>query len=56
MEFAELDEQAAGTESPEEIFLREWRRQLFALAIDDLRAHCDGRGQAPVEWQHLRSL
>src|ERR1039457_607118 len=36
VEFVELDAQAASTESPEEIFLQEWRRQLFALAIEDL--------------------
>ncbi len=50
IEFAELDEQAAGGESPEEIFFREWRRQLFALSIDDLRAHCTAAGRL-VEWQ-----
>ena len=49
VEFRELDDQAASTESPEEIFLQEWRRQLFALAIEDLRAECarDGKG---TEW------
>jgi DNA-directed RNA polymerase specialized sigma24 family protein len=34
VEFAELDAQSASTESPEKIYLREWRRQLFALAIE----------------------
>jgi hypothetical protein len=49
VEFAELDEVSASTESPEEIFLQEWRRQVFALAIEDLRAECarDGKG---TEW------
>jgi RNA polymerase sigma factor (sigma-70 family) len=42
--------QAIATESPEEIFDREWRRQLFALAIEDLRAHCGANGH------HLRFL
>src|SRR5438270_2153758 len=49
VEFSDLDDAAASTESPEEIFLQEWRRQVFALAIEDLRAECvrDGRG---AEW------
>jgi RNA polymerase sigma factor (sigma-70 family) len=29
------------TESPEDAFHREWQRQLFSLAIDDLRAHSE---------------
>jgi RNA polymerase sigma factor (sigma-70 family) len=41
VEFVELEAQPATTESPEEIFLQEWLRQLFALAIEDLRAECD---------------
>jgi RNA polymerase sigma-70 factor (ECF subfamily) len=49
VEFAELDGQSASTESPEEIYLREWRRQLFALAIEDLRAECAREGK-PSEW------
>ena len=43
--FEPLAEQAATTESPEEVFEREWQRQLFSLAVDDLRAHCDGCGK-----------
>lgn len=50
VEFEELDAQSASSESPEEIFLREWRRQVFALAIEDLRAECD-RGGKHTEWQ-----
>jgi DNA-directed RNA polymerase specialized sigma24 family protein len=49
VEFAELDAQSASTESPEEIYLREWRRQLFALAIEDLRADCAHIGKH-TEW------
>src|SRR6185369_258144 len=45
VEFTELDDQAASVESPEEIFQQEWRRQLFALAIEDLRAECDRGGK-----------
>jgi RNA polymerase sigma factor (sigma-70 family) len=40
VEFEQLSENLIADESPEEAFEREWRRQLFALAIDDLRAHC----------------
>ena len=50
VEFSELDAASASTESPEEIFLQEWRRQLFALAIEDLRAECDRAGQQ-TEWR-----
>lgn len=39
-------ERADPAASPEEAFHREWQRQLFALAIDDLRAHCDREGKA----------
>jgi len=45
VEFEPVDEQAATTESPEQAFDREWQRQLFALALDDLRAHCEGCGK-----------
>ena len=47
VEFAELDAQSASTESPEEIYLQEWRRQLFALAIEDLRADCAAPASTP---------
>jgi RNA polymerase sigma factor (sigma-70 family) len=50
VEFRELDAASASTESPEEIFLQEWRRQLFALAIEDLRAECDRTGKQ-TEWR-----
>jgi len=45
IEFEPVDEQAVATESPEEIFEREWRRQLFALALDDLRGYCVASGK-----------
>ncbi len=54
VEFAELDDASlAGTgsaQSPEEIYLQEWRRQLFALAIEDLRAECESAGKR-AEWE-----
>ena len=43
--FEPIDEQAATTESPEELFEREWQRQLFSLALEDLRAHCEESGK-----------
>ena len=49
-EFGELDAATATSESPEEIFFREWRRQLFTLAVEDLRAECDRAGKH-TEWQ-----
>lgn len=49
VEFAELGDQSASTQSPEEIYLQEWRRQLFALAIEDLRAGCAAAGKQ-TEW------
>jgi RNA polymerase sigma factor (sigma-70 family) len=45
IEFAPVDDQAATTESPEDIFEREWQRQLFALSLDDLRTHCEASGK-----------
>jgi len=45
VEFEPLEEQAATSESPEQVFEREWQRQLFALAVDELRAHCEGYGK-----------
>jgi RNA polymerase sigma factor (sigma-70 family) len=40
----------AGGATPEEIFEQEWRRQVLALALDDLRAHCDSAGKR-MQWQ-----
>ena len=37
--------QCASSESPEEIFHREWQRQLFMLSLDDLRTHCRSAGK-----------
>jgi DNA-directed RNA polymerase specialized sigma24 family protein len=35
----------AAWESPEDAFDREWRRGVFALAVEALRADCEGRGK-----------
>ena len=37
---AEQELAVASTESPEDLFEKEWVRVLFALAVDRLRAHC----------------
>jgi RNA polymerase sigma factor (sigma-70 family) len=48
-EFEPVEEQAAVAESPEEVFEREWQRQIFALALEDLRAHCESTGRQ-AQW------
>ena len=45
VQFEPVKDYVATTESPEQIFDREWQRQLFALALDDLRGHCDASGK-----------
>ncbi len=46
IEFECLDpERAPAGESPEEAFEREWQRQLFSLAVEDLRLHCQACGK-----------
>jgi RNA polymerase sigma factor (sigma-70 family) len=45
IEFEPVEEQAITAESPEQMFEREWQRQLFSLALDDLRAHCEQCGK-----------
>jgi RNA polymerase sigma factor (sigma-70 family) len=45
IEFETDAEQVAATETPEQVFEREWQRQLFCLALDDLRAYCNGIGK-----------
>ena len=43
--FEPVDETAVETEAPDQIFEREWRRQVFALAIEDLHAECERSGK-----------
>jgi len=40
-----LGEHADTSPSPEALFEREWQRQLFSLAIEDLRGHCAESGK-----------
>jgi RNA polymerase sigma-70 factor (ECF subfamily) len=42
---AERELAASPEASPEQVFFREWRRQMFALALDDLRRHALGSGR-----------
>lgn len=43
--FEPAEDQAITTESPEQLFEREWQRQLLSLSIDDLRSHCESAGK-----------
>ncbi|HEY2016685.1 MAG TPA: sigma-70 family RNA polymerase sigma factor [Bryobacteraceae bacterium] len=43
--FEPIEDQPIAAQSSEEIFEREWQRQLFSLAIDDLRAHSEAAGK-----------
>jgi RNA polymerase sigma factor (sigma-70 family) len=50
LEFAAAEEEiaragVAAWESPEDCFEREWRRGVFALAVEALRAHCELKGK-----------
>jgi RNA polymerase sigma factor (sigma-70 family) len=44
-EFEPVDREIPGSASPEEEFDRDWRRQLFSLALDDFRTHCEDDGK-----------
>ena len=48
--FEPVEEQCAATESPEQIFEREWQRQLFALALEDVRSLCEATGKS-TQWE-----
>lgn len=45
LQIESMDDHDVPTESPEIEFEREWRRQLFSHALDDLRAHCREAGK-----------
>ena len=49
VETVPLTESADAAGSPEEIFFQEWRRQLFTLALEELRAECAATGRH-TEW------
>lgn len=52
--FEPLEEETAAGESAEDAFEREWRRQLFSLALDDLRARCEAAGKQ-LQWRIFES-
>jgi RNA polymerase sigma factor (sigma-70 family) len=47
LDFEEAERELAASPgaSPEEVFFREWRRQMFALALDDLRRDAISTGR-----------
>ncbi len=45
IEFEIVREDVAAAESPDQVFEREWQRQLFSLALDDLRSRCEENGK-----------
>lgn len=47
LDFEQAERELAATPeaSPEEVFFREWRRQIFSLALDDLRRHALSSGR-----------
>jgi RNA polymerase sigma factor (sigma-70 family) len=49
VEMQPIGDEAASTASPEEAYEREWQRQLFTLALSDLRAHCQASGKQ-LQW------
>jgi RNA polymerase sigma factor (sigma-70 family) len=45
LQFEPLGDDTPASVSPEEQFEREWQRQVFALALEDLRTHCERSGK-----------
>jgi RNA polymerase sigma factor (sigma-70 family) len=48
LDFDEAEHELAAvstTQSPEDYFEKEWARNLFALAVERLRAHCEAAGK-----------
>ena len=44
-DFEAAEREIAGAPSVEDVFLREWQRQMFALGLEDLRAFCQSTGK-----------
>jgi RNA polymerase sigma factor (sigma-70 family) len=44
-DFDEAEREIAVTPSVEDVFLREWQRQMFVLGLEDLRALCEVSGK-----------
>lgn len=45
-DFEAAEREIAGAPSVEDVFLREWQRQMFALGLEDLRAFCQSTGKS----------
>jgi DNA-directed RNA polymerase specialized sigma24 family protein len=45
-DFEAAERELAGSPSVEDVFLREWQRQMFALGLDDLRELCQASGKS----------
>jgi RNA polymerase sigma factor (sigma-70 family) len=45
-DFEAAERELAGTPSAEDVFLREWQRQMFALGLEDLREFCQSRAKS----------
>jgi len=45
-DFEAAERELAGSPSVEDVFLREWQRQMFALGLEDLRELCRNAGKA----------
>jgi len=47
LDFQQAESEVALTaaEPVEEVFYREWQRQMFSLAVEDLRRHCEQTGR-----------
>ena len=44
-DFEAAEREIAGAPSVEDVFLREWQRQMFALGLDDFREFCRSAGK-----------
>jgi DNA-directed RNA polymerase specialized sigma24 family protein len=44
-DFDAAERELAGAPSAEDVFFREWQREMFALALQDLRDHCQAHGK-----------
>jgi DNA-directed RNA polymerase specialized sigma24 family protein len=44
-DFEAAERELAGSPSPEDIFFHEWQREMFALALQDLKQHCQAAGK-----------
>jgi DNA-directed RNA polymerase specialized sigma24 family protein len=48
-DFDAAERELAGSPSVEDVFLREWQREMFALGLNDLRTFCAAQGKT-LQW------